>query len=151
MSAPRGVAVDRIEVGDLLLAQPAIPWVANGADPATGLDCHGLAVLVLRRRWPDVPACEVDPWGLGTREALAAYLSTFDARWERLGSHWWQATEAGDVVVTPGSTGPHLATVYDARRRLAITTTVRHGVHSLSLHLLRDATDVLRYRGGGST
>lgn len=148
MSAPRACAVDRVEVADLLLAQPRIRWVAGGMDPASGMDCHGLAVAVLRRRWPDVPASELDPWAIGTREALAAYLERFADRWERLGAEWWRATEVGDVLVTPGSTGPHLSTVYDARRRLAITTTVLHGVHSVSLHLLRDATDVLRYRGG---
>lgn len=149
MTTTTASAAVRIDVQDLLLRPARIPWLAGGRDVAVGLDCYGLAVLVLRRRWPDVPEVVLDPWTAGTREALDDYLARFATRWQRLGSEVWRAASAGDVIVTPGTTGPHVSVLVDAAAGRVITTSQLTGVVSVKRDHLRDSTDVLRFLPAG--
>jgi len=141
-------SAQHIRVADLTLRVPGIPWVAGGRDPETGLDCFGLMLLVVRRRFSDAPELALDPWRDGPRAAADDYFARFASRWRRLGADRALATQAGDIILTTSEEGPHVSTLFDAPSRRVITASVHRGVRWLPLELLRDVTDVLRFVPG---
>lgn len=150
MSAPPAT----IDVSDLVAGtgQPRarrIPWVAGGVDPATGLCCAGLAWLVQRRCGHDVPDHALVQVRDGARAdaALAAFLATGDDCWALLGATPAAATNAGDIIVSRGRTGPHLSTLINPRTRKAVTTSRGTGVQLITADRIPNVTAVYRWRG----
>lgn len=103
-----------------------IPFLHGGRD-YSGLDCAGLALVVLERLGlpaPPLPANGlVDPYRAVEEQA---------ALWERVGASWEDAREPGDVIVTDMTgtrSATHLSVVVRAHPKKVLTTTKGHAVH----------------------
>lgn len=133
-----------LRYADIVAAAP--PWVAGGSSVETGLDCKGLAAIMVRRAGREFPGHPLltDPAACFGAEATAA-VSRFKAEteaWEGVP----EATLLGDMIVNMGDTGPHLSVLVDEKRALVITTMRDAGVRVLPRSAIRDVLEVMRFR-----
>ena len=151
MTAQRLNPAGEIQYGDLVAGPDGLgmPWVAGGTDPATGLDCKGLAFHLLRRVWPEFPDHAVlglDSVGEadGGVGALDTYLSEMRGAWSTVPV----ASRVGDLIVSMAAEaphGPHLSVVVSASGRLALTTSAATGVLALPVTRIQRIQKVLRF------
>lgn len=134
--------------GDLV-AGPAgtgVPWRAGGTDPATGLDCKGLVLLVLRRMGRAVPDHAVFGSADCSEGALERYLAEQEELWPLVP----RAERLGDVVISSGSEWPHephLSVLVDDIRRLVLTSSRGRGVMAVPLAWVARIREARRYAG----
>lgn len=122
-------------------------FVAGGIDPATGVDCKGLVLVVLRRLGRHVPEHALlgasDVCGSGrSATAFANYMHEQGSSWDDVTT---DALALGDVLVVETPERTHLGIVVDTERARALHVTPRNGVHAVPCAILC-ATRRLRLR-----
>lgn len=137
-----------IDYTDLILGPDGsgIEWVANGTDPATGLDCKGLSFLVLRRC-----GIAVEPRALlldGVEFPGAWDDHAPIECWEEVGAGPRAAKNLGDLLVCSGGKGLHVMPLVDDVERLALSIDRgQRGVRAIRVDWLGSTVEaVLRYR-----
>lgn len=118
-------ALATIDVADLV----GRPYVRYSNDPAVGLDCWGVGVVLHRR--------------LGHGE-----VRPDPALWEPLGCDLARAGEVGDLAVGDATDGAvAVAWLVQASPKLWLTATEQHGTHKVRTPHIGTLRGVYRWRG----
>lgn len=135
-----------------------VPYVQGGRDAKKGLDCLGVAMVVLERLFGPKMADDLDAFTPSEHTsdfaALSAWRMAEKKRWEVVTSGYiaGSKSERGDIVVQVSSTdnlSAHVSVVVHGGPNyptIVLTTDKRRGVICIPASKLRNVLAVYRYK-----
>lgn len=137
---------ESLDVSDLVLAIPPIPYVASGRSTVSGIDCFGCALEVQRRLGRVVPpGADVDPSRRATG-SIEDHLRSVGVFWRALPPG--AQPSVGDIALWRARCGAAPACAVWVHegvpgRELLLTATEGAGVHLMRLAAMRREPDLL--------